>query len=254
MADPANASTVPVLDLEDLGVSFAGVRAVDGVSLSLAQGELRVLLGANGAGKTTLMDLISGKTRSMTGRVRLCGRDITGLDEPEVARAGIGRKFQIPSVFRALSVRRNLEVSGIPQRGVWSNLGFGLPVPVRRRRDETLALTGLDDVAETLAGHLSHGQTQWLELGMLVMQNPTLLLLDEPTAGMTSDETMHTAQIIRDLRGRHTIIVVEHDMAFVREIAERITVLHLGRVLAEGDLSTIQADPRVRAAYLGGSC
>lgn len=254
MAQASPPAKVPVLMVENLGVSFAGVQAVAGVSLSVAQGELRVLLGANGAGKTTLMDLISGKTRSMTGRVLLCGRDITGLDEPEVARAGVGRKFQIPSVFRALSVRGNLEVAGIRRRGVWSNLGFGLAAAVRRRCEETLALTGLGEMAGTLAGHLSHGQTQWLELGMLMMQDPTLLLLDEPTAGMTADETMRTAQIIRSLRGSHTTVVVEHDMAFVREIAEQVTVLHLGRVLAEGDMSAIQADPRVREAYLGASC
>ena len=240
-----------VLTVDGLGVSFSGFKAVDGVSLIIEEGELRVLLGANGAGKTTLMDLISGKTKSTQGRVHLRDTDITNWEEPAIARAGIGRKFQIPSVFRELTVRRNLEVAGCGKPGVFANLRFGLPRAARRRLDEVLDLTGLADEAQTVAGTLSHGQTQWLELGLLVMQDPKLLLLDEPTAGMTAAETLRTADIIKSLRGTHTVIVVEHDMAFVREIAQRITVMHLGQVLAEGDMATIEADPRVRAAYLG---
>jgi urea transport system ATP-binding protein len=154
-------------------------------------------------------------------------------------------------VFRELTVRRNLEVAGCGKPGVFANLRFGFPPAVRRRLDEVLELTGLTAEAQTVAGTLSHGQTQWLELGLLVMQDPKLLLLDEPTAGMTAGETRRTADIIKGLRGTHTIIVVEHDMAFVREIAQRITVMHLGQVLAEGDMATIENDPRVRAAYLG---
>jgi urea transport system ATP-binding protein len=239
------------LTVDGLGVSFSGFKAVNGVSLVIGEGELRVLLGANGAGKTTLMDLISGKTKSTEGRVHLYDTDITNWEEPAIARAGLGRKFQIPSVFRDLTVRRNLEVASCPSPGVLSNLRFGLNRSARARLAEVLELTGLADDAETIAGTLSHGQTQWLELGLLVVQNPKVLLLDEPTAGMTTAETGRTAEIIRGLRGAHTILVVEHDMAFVREIAETITVMHLGQVLAEGSIQAIENDPKVRAAYLG---
>ena len=239
------------LTLAGLGVSFAGFKAVSGVNLVIAEGELRVLLGANGAGKTTLMDLISGKTRSTEGTVHLYDRDITNWQEPAVARAGVGRKFQIPSVFRELSVRRNLEVASCRNPGVFANLGFGLRRAARQRLDDVLEQVGLTDCADRLAGILSHGQTQWLELGLLMVQDPKLLLLDEPTAGMTAAETGRTAEIIRGLRGSHTVVVVEHDMAFVRDIAETITVLHLGQVLAEGDMATVERDPAVRDAYLG---
>ena len=239
------------LTVNGLGVEFSGFKAVDGVNLVVEEGELRVLLGANGAGKTTLMDLISGKTRSTAGSVHLYDRDITNRDEPTIARAGIGRKFQIPSVFRELTVRRNLEVASCHNPGVFANLGFGLRRPAWARLHEVLDIIGLADDADTIAGVLSHGQTQWLELGLLAVQNPKLLLLDEPTAGMTAAETRRTAEIVKGLAGSHTILVVEHDMAFVREIAQRITVLHLGQVLAEGDIASIETDPRVRAAYLG---
>ncbi len=239
------------LTIDALGVSFAGFKAVNAVTLVIEEGELRVLLGANGAGKTTLMDLISGKTRSTEGTVHLYDTNITNWEEPRIARAGLGRKFQIPSVFRELTVRRNLEVASCHNPGVFANLGFGLPRAARVRVDEVLDLTGLTDRAGQVAGFLSHGETQWLELGLLVVQNPKVLLLDEPTAGMTAAETRRTAEIIKSLRGDHTIVVVEHDMAFVRDIAEKITVLHLGQVLAEGDIATIEQDQRVRDAYLG---
>ncbi len=242
---------IAALTLDGLGVSFAGFKAVNGVSLMIEEGELRVLLGANGAGKTTLMDLISGKTRSTEGTIHLYNTDITNWQEPRIARAGLGRKFQIPSVFRELTVRRNLEVASCHNPGVFANLGFGLRRPARARLDEVLEMTGLADQADRVAGFLSHGETQWLELGLLVVQNPKVLLLDEPTAGMTAAETRRTAEIIKGLRGSHTIVVVEHDMAFVREIAERITVLHLGQVLAEGDIGEIERNPKVRDAYLG---
>jgi len=167
------------------------------------------------------------------------------------ARAGIGRKFQIPSVFRELSVRQNLEVSSIRNPGVLANLGLSFSSEQRQRVGAILDEMGLDDVADEAAGSLSHGQTQWLELGMLLIQDPQILLLDEPTAGMTQAETLKTSRIINGLKGRHTLIVVEHDMAFVREIAERITVMHLGKVLAEGRIEEIEANPAVREAYLG---
>jgi urea transport system ATP-binding protein len=217
--------------------------------LIIEEGELRVLLGANGAGKTTLMDLISGKTKSTEGRVFLHDTDITNWEEHRIARAGVGRKFQIPSVFKELTVRRNLEVASCKNPGVFANLGFGFPA--RAKVDEVLELIGLTEDSDRVAAYLSHGQTQWLELGLLITQDPKIILLDEPTAGMTQAETHKTSLIVNNLRGRHTIIVVEHDMAFVREIAERITVLHLGQVLAEGSVAEIETNPRVREAYLG---
>ncbi|MGA7323293.1 MAG: urea ABC transporter ATP-binding protein UrtD [Rhodomicrobium sp.] len=239
------------LTLDGLGVEFFGLKAVDCVSMVVEDGELRVLLGANGAGKTTLMDLVSGKTRSTTGRVYLFDTEITNWAEHSIARAGVGRKFQIPRVFKELTVRNNLEVAICQHRGVLPNLGLGFSKHLNRRIDEVLELTGLEGEEAKVSGDLSHGQTQWLELALLIVQNPKVLLLDEPTAGMTQSETLKTARIIRDLKGLHTIIVVEHDMAFVREIAERITVMHLGKILAEGTITAIENDPNVRAAYLG---
>jgi len=239
------------LTIDGIGVDFSGFKAVDGVSMIVEAGELRVLLGANGAGKTTLMDLVSGRTRSTTGRVFLYDTEVTNREEHQIARAGLGRKFQIPSVFKELTVRRNLEVAGCRNPSVLSNLRLGFSRAERARVDEVLALTGLAGAAERIAGNLSHGETQWLEIGILMVQDPKVMLLDEPTAGMTQAETRRTAEIINGLKGRHTLLVVEHDMAFVREIAERITVMHLGKVLAEGDIATIEADEKVRAAYLG---
>jgi urea transport system ATP-binding protein len=239
------------LTIDGIGVDFSGFKAVDGVSMVVEEGELRVLLGANGAGKTTLMDLVSGRTRSTSGRVFLYDEEITNREEHEIARAGLGRKFQIPSVFKELTVRRNLEVASCRNPSVLSNLRFGFSRAERSRVDEVLALTGLTAVAGRLAGNLSHGETQWLEIGILMVQDPKVLLLDEPTAGMTQAETRRTAEIVKSLKGRHTLLVVEHDMAFVRDIAERITVMHLGQVLAEGDIAEIEASEAVRAAYLG---
>ena len=238
------------LTIDGLGVDFGGFKAVNNVSLTIEEGELRVLLGANGAGKTTLMDLVSGKTKSTEGRVFLHDIDITNWEEHKIARAGIGRKFQIPSVFRDLTVRRNLEVASCRNPGVLANLRFGFD-EAEQDVDRVLKMIGLGVKADRLAAYLSHGQMQWLELGLLIMQNPKVILLDEPTAGMTQAETHKTSEIVNSLKGKHTLIVVEHDMAFVREIAERITVLHLGSVLAEGNVEQIETDPKVRAAYLG---
>jgi urea transport system ATP-binding protein len=240
-----------VLTIDGLSVDFAGFKAVNGVTMTVDDGELRVLLGANGAGKTTLMDLISGKTKSTDGRVYLHNTDITNWEEHKIARAGIGRKFQIPSVFKELTVRRNLEVASCRKPGVFANLRFGFGTDAERNVDKVLELIGLTEEQDRIAAYLSHGQTQWLELGLLITQNPKIILLDEPTAGMTQAETRKTSEIVNNLKGRHTIIVVEHDMAFVREIAERITVLHLGQVLAEGNVEQIENDPKVREAYLG---
>ena len=239
------------LTIDGLSVDFEGFKAVNNVSMIIEDGELRVLLGANGAGKTTLMDLISGKTKSTSGRVYLGDAEITNWEEHEIARAGVGRKFQIPSVFKELTVRRNLEVASCKNRGVFANLGYGFGSHAKENVDEVLELIGLTEEANQTAAYLSHGQTQWLELGLLITQNPKIVLLDEPTAGMTQAETHKTSLIVNNLKGRHTIIVVEHDMAFVREIAERITVLHLGQVLAEGNVAEIENNPKVREAYLG---
>ncbi|MGX9425320.1 MULTISPECIES: urea ABC transporter ATP-binding protein UrtD [Bradyrhizobium] len=239
------------LTIDGLSVDFEGFKAVNGVTMTVDDGELRVLLGANGAGKTTLMDLISGKTKSTDGRVYLHDTDITNWEEHKIARAGIGRKFQIPSVFKELTVRRNLEVASCKKPGVFANLRFGFGTDAERNVDEVLELIGLTEEQDRIAAYLSHGQTQWLELGLLITQNPKIILLDEPTAGMTQAETHKTSEIVNNLKGRHTIIVVEHDMAFVREIAERITVLHLGQVLAEGNVEQIENNPKVREAYLG---
>jgi len=239
------------LTVDGLSVDFDGFKAVNTVSMIVDEGELRVLLGANGAGKTTLMDLISGKTKSTSGRVFLYDSEITNKEEHEIARAGVGRKFQIPSVFKDLTVRRNLEVVSCRDTRVLANLGFGFSREGEERVDEVLELIGLSAQAATIAANLSHGQVQWLELGMLMVQNAKVLLLDEPTAGMTQAETLKTSKIINALKGKHTLLVVEHDMAFVREIAERITVMHLGQVLAEGSVTEIEQNPKVREAYLG---
>ena len=237
------------LTIDGLSVDFEGFKAVNGVSMIVEDGELRVLLGANGAGKTTLMDLISGKTKSTGGRVFVHDTEITNWEEHKIARAGIGRKFQIPSVFKELTVRRNLEVASCKNPGVFANLGFGFSA--KAKIDEVLELIGLTEEAGQVAAYLSHGQTQWLELGLLITQDPKIILLDEPTAGMTQAETHKTSLIVNNLKGRHTIIVVEHDMAFVRQVAQRVTVLHLGQVFAQGSIDEIVADERVAAIYLG---
>jgi urea transport system ATP-binding protein len=243
--------TQAALTIDNIGVSFSGFKAVDGVSMIIDDGELRVLLGANGAGKTTLMDLISGRTKSTEGRVFLRDVEITNRQEHEIARAGVGRKFQIPAVFRDLSVRENLEVAATGEPSVLRNLRFGLSKARQQRVREIVELTGLGDELGKRAGDLSHGQMQWLELGMLIAQDPWVILLDEPTAGMTQIETQKTSRIIKELKGKHTILVVEHDMVFVREIAEKISVMHLGKLLAEGTIAEIETNRAVRDAYLG---
>lgn len=239
------------LELHGLEVSFDGFKAVNGLDLSVERGELRCLLGANGAGKSTTLDLICGRTRPTGGRILLDGHDITHEPEYRRARHGVGRKFQVPSVFKELTVRENLEIARSRHPEPWRTLGV---LPGRRpspRVAEVIEIVGLEDELDTPAAHLSHGQTQWLEIAMLLVQDSALILMDEPTAGMTIQETGKTSAIFQRLRGRHTLIVVEHDMGFVREIAETITVLHQGRRLSEGSIRAIENDPRVREAYLG---
>lgn len=238
-----------VLSIRGLTVEFSGFKAVDDLNLDIAKGEIRVVIGANGAGKTTLMDAISGKAPASQGCILFNSADITNWPEHRIARAGIGRKFQIPSIFKNLSVRQNYQVALSQEPGVLRNV-FRRPRDTARI-EEVLELVGLSSGAHEPAGNLSHGQTQWMELGMVLVQDPALILLDEPTAGMTVAETSRTADIINRLYGRHTILVVEHDMAFVRSICRTITVMHMGRKLAEGPVEEIENDPMVREAYLG---
>jgi urea transport system ATP-binding protein len=239
------------LRIDGVGVDFDGFKAVDSFSMTVEDGELRVLLGANGAGKTTLMDLISGKTKSTEGEIFLHDKNITNWHEHKIAQEGVGRKFQIPTIFRELSVWENFQVAGFRHRGVLLNLGARHKKISAKRINEVIDLIGLREKKDEQAGSLSHGETQWLELGMVLVQNPKVILLDEPSAGMTAQETLKTTEIINGLKGQHTLIVVEHDMAFVRQIAELITVMHLGKVLAEGNMQDIEQNQAVKDAYLG---
>jgi urea transport system ATP-binding protein len=241
-----------ILYLDGVGVSFDGFKALDGLSMSVDRGELRCVIGPNGAGKTTMMDVITGKTRPDEGQVFFGnGIDLLDLGEHQIARGGVGRKFQKPTVFEALSVIGNLELAMDFAKGTWSNL-FGTLAPAQQVRvDAVLETVGLTAQRDVSAGVLSHGQKQWLEIGMLLVQDPAILLVDEPVAGMTGDEAEKTGELLVRLAGERTVIVVEHDMAFVRSIARRVTVLHQGRVLAEGSMAHIQADPRVVEVYLG---
>lgn len=241
-----------ILYVENLTVSFDGFKALNELSLYLDDGELRCLIGPNGAGKTTLMDVITGKTRPDSGRVFFGNAlDLTQMSEYEIALAGIGRKFQRPTVFQGHTVFENLELAMRANKGLWSSLRARLSGEQRDRIAMTLETVGLADQMRLRAGLLSHGQKQWLELGMLLIQDPRLLLVDEPVAGMTHQETERTAELLTSLAGKHTVVVVEHDMEFVRRLASRVTVLHEGHVLAEGSMEAVQEDPRVREVYLG---
>lgn len=238
-----------LLELENATVAFGGFLAVSGLDFCVTKGELRCLIGPNGAGKTTALDLICGKTPISSGMIRFEGRPIDHLKEYQISRIGIGRKFQVPSVFRELTVRENLRIGNSHDPGVFGNLWrFGGKTEEPERLAE---LVGLQDELETAAAHLSHGQTQWLEIALILAQDPALILMDEPTAGMTGQETRKTADLFNRLRGQHTLMVVEHDMGFVRDIAETISVMHQGKLLAEGTLEEISADEAVREAYLG---
>ena len=242
----------PILYIEDVTVSFDGFKALNGLTLYIDEGELRCIIGPNGAGKTTMMDVITGKTRPDTGLVYFGQTvDLTVLSEPQIATIGIGRKFQKPTVFEKLSVFENLELAMHGNKGVWHSLFARLSGAQRDRIDEVLQIIGLTQRRVDLAGLLSHGQKQWLEIGMLLMQNPSLLLIDEPVAGMTHQETERTAELLNSLAGQHSVVVVEHDMEFVRSIARKVTVLHEGSVLTEGPMDVVQNDPRVIEVYLG---
>jgi urea transport system ATP-binding protein len=241
-----------ILYLEGVTVSFDGFRALNDLNLYIEAGELRCVIGPNGAGKSTMMDVITGKTRPDAGQVFFGQRhNLLKMSEPEIAQAGIGRKFQRPTVFEQLSVAQNLELASVGPKGVWHSLFARLSGEQQDSRDQVLDTIGLGAARQQRAGTLSHGQKQWLEIGMLLMQDPQLLLIDEPVAGMTQQETERTAELLVSLAGKRSVVVVEHDMEFVRSIARKVTVLHEGQVLAEGDMDRVQNDPRVIEVYLG---
>jgi urea transport system ATP-binding protein len=241
-----------LLYLDGVTVSFDGFKALNNLSLVIGRGELRTIIGPNGAGKTTMMDVITGKTRPDSGTVLFDGNvDLTKLDETAIANLGIGRKFQKPTVFQNLSVIENLELALKGERGIWRTLRARLAGTDMERIDATLETIGLTARRYEIAGALSHGQKQWLEIGMLLIQDQQILLLDEPVAGMTDHETHQTAELILTLAGTRTLIVVEHDMEFVRSLGARVTVLHEGSVLAEGSIEHVQSDQRVVEVYLG---
>jgi urea transport system ATP-binding protein len=241
-----------ILYLEGLTVSFDGFKALNDLTLYVDPGELRCIIGPNGAGKTTMMDVITGKTRPQSGSAWFGNNiDLLSLTEPEIAQLGIGRKFQKPTVFEFLSVFENLELALPGKKTFWTTLLAKVTPAQRERIEEVLQTIGLTAQRDAIAGTLSHGQKQWLEIGMLLMQQPELLLVDEPVAGMTPQETERTAELLLSLAGKHSVVVVEHDMEFVRSIASRVTVLHEGRVLVEGDMDKVQNDPQVVEVYLG---
>ncbi len=241
-----------ILYLEGLNKSFDGFKAINDLNLYIETGELRCIIGPNGAGKSTMMDIITGKTQPDSGQAWFGQRlNLLEMDEPEIAEAGIGRKFQKPTIFENLSVAQNLELAMLQDKRVLPLLVARINGEQRDLIDEVLNITGLTELAKGPSGKLSHGQKQWLEIGMLLMQNPALLLVDEPVAGMTHQEMERTAELLTSLAGKHSVIVVEHDMDFVRSIANKVTVLHQGGVLAEGTMAEVQADSRVIEVYLG---
>lgn len=241
-----------ILLLEGVSKSFEGFKAISELNFSLDEGELRVIIGPNGAGKSTMLDLITGRTKPDKGRIEF-GRDtdLTRLNEYQINRLGIGRKFQTPSVYIDHTVFENIWLSLEGSRTVWSTLFSRISPAQRERIHDVLKTVGLTDKAEWKAGLLSHGQKQWLEIGMLLAQNPKVLLVDEPAAGMTDEETHKTGELLHSLEGKHTIVVIEHDMVFVRQLARKVTVLHQGTVLCEGSVDEVQNNERVIEVYLG---
>jgi urea transport system ATP-binding protein len=240
------------LYLENLTVSFDGFKALNDLTLYVEPGELLCIIGPNGAGKTTMMDVITGKTRADSGTAWF-GPNVNLLEmsEAEIVASGIGRKFQKPTVFEQLTVFENLELALAGDRSFLKTLRARISAPQRERIDEVLQIIGLSEQRESPGRILAHGQKQWLEIGMLLMQNPELLLVDEPVAGMTPHEIERTSELLLSLAGEHSVVVVEHDMAFVRSIAKRVIVLHEGHVIAEGDMDKVQNDTRVKEVYLG---
>lgn len=240
-----------LLQAEGLTVSFDGFKAVNDLSLYIERNEVRALIGPNGAGKTTFLDLISGKTRPTSGKIRFKDADLVGLNEHEIVRQGIGRKFQTPSVYESLTVFENLEMS-LPQGRSWASAWrFTRDDKVKEKVREVAATVYLGDRLDDPAELLSHGQKQWLEIGMLLIQDPELMMLDEPVAGMSVNERKQTAELLRELAKGRAVLVVEHDMEFVQQISDRVTVLHQGKLLAEGRMENVQKDPKVVEVYLG---
>ncbi|HEY4988745.1 MAG TPA: urea ABC transporter ATP-binding protein UrtD [Opitutaceae bacterium] len=243
-----------ILSVEGVNKEFDGFKAITGLNFYLDRGELRVVIGPNGAGKSTFFDLLTGRTKPDTGTITYRrDEDLTALNEYEINRLGIGRKFQTPSVYVDHTVYENLLLSLKGRRGVFATLFNRVTQAQRDRIDELLALIRLDPKREWLAGRLAHGEKQWLEIGMLLAQDPELLLVDEPAAGMTDEETHRTGELLLSLAGKHSLIVVEHDMTFVRQIARdgKVTVLHQGTLLCEGKFEEVQSNPKVREVYLG---
>ena len=239
------------LAVEDLTVSFDGFKAIDKLTLYIDKNELRVIIGPNGAGKTTLLDLICGKTKASHGSIRFQNIELTRMAEHKRVRLGIGRKFQTPSIYENLSVFKNLEVSFPKGRSVTGALFFKCDDTVKARVQVVAEEIGLATLLETEAGLLSHGQKQWLEIGMLLMQEPELLMLDEPIAGMSARERELTAELLQRICKNRAVIVIEHDMDFVKQIAHKVTVMHQGKILAEGSMDKVQNDPKVIDVYLG---
>jgi len=240
-----------ILSVEDLTVSFDGFKAVDGLNFYVEKDELRCVIGPNGAGKTTLLDMICGKTKPSGGAVRFKNYNLTGMIEYQITRVGVGRKFQTPSVYEDLTVQENLEISYPKRRGIVGSLFFKREQELLKKVDQVAEQIFLHEVLRHKAGQLSHGQKQWLEIGMLLMQDPELLLLDEPVAGMSAREREQTADLLNRISKGRSIVVIEHDMAFVRMIAHKVTVLHQGKLLAEGSMDQVQSDERVIDVYLG---
>jgi urea transport system ATP-binding protein len=240
-----------LLSVEDLTVSFDGFNAVDNLNFYVGKKELHVVIGPNGAGKTTLLDMICGKTKPTKGTISFKGLNLENMLEYQITRAGVGRKFQNPMVYEDLTVFENLEISYPKKRNVIGCLFFKCDVVVQERIVTNAKLIFLDDQLQRKAGLLSHGQKQWLEIGMLLMQDPELMLLDEPVAGMSAKEREKTGELLRNIAQNRSMVVIEHDMEFVKSIAHKVTVLHQGKKLAEGEMEKVQSDPRVIEVYLG---
>jgi urea transport system ATP-binding protein len=246
-----SSSTDFLLALEDVSVSFDGFKAVDALNLYIDKGELRVIIGPNGAGKTTVLDLICGRTKVSEGSIKFKNQEITGCKEQEIVRRGIGRKFQTPTIYEDLTVFENLELSLPRGRNVVGALFWKRTEEVIERVQQIAEMIFLEELLDRSAETLSHGQKQWREIGMLLIQDPELLMLDEPVAGMSASERAKTAALLNEIIKNRSVIVIEHDMKFVASIAHRVTVLHQGKVLAEGDMRSVQNNPKVKEVYLG---
>ncbi|MFD1331880.1 urea ABC transporter ATP-binding protein UrtD [Methylopila musalis] len=240
-----------LLSVEGLTVSFDGFKAVNDLSFYVDENEIRVIIGPNGAGKTTVLDLICGKTRSTAGSIRFREKELTRMSESQIVLAGVGRKFQTPSIYDDLTIFENLEISYPKGRSVWGALTFKRDQAVRDRVEEVAEIIFLKDRLHDNAAFLSHGQKQWLEIGMLLIQDPELLMLDEPVAGMSVSERIKTAELLNTIIKNRSVLVIEHDMKFVEDIAHKVTVLHQGKILSEGSMEKVKSDPKVVEVYLG---